>query len=137
MYTFKDTTLNKFQAGSYHRLVRARLFLDLKLERVKLVSKAIASRINIDNLTENSEQYQKTVSERIDGSQLMKVIVLNKVDNAKEIGEIQQLNEHNKLSAETKALFKRRKEMKCNTNSQSIEFRELCKMQILENITKF
>lgn len=45
---FKNDIINKFHTGSDHRVVKARLVLNLKVQRIKQVG--IQSDININNL---------------------------------------------------------------------------------------
>ena len=126
--TIKDiSVLNKFQTGSDHRLVRARIVFDFKLERSKLTQKPATFGININNPIKNSEKYEETLNEKlhedIDSPQLIKTVL----ECAKEIGGPQQQNKNTKLTNETKALLRQRREMKSNNNLQRIENRELCK----------
>lgn len=48
--------LNKFQTESDHRLVRAQVILDLKLERLKLIKNPRTGGNNINNQIENSDR---------------------------------------------------------------------------------
>jgi len=54
----KDVSvLNRFNTGSDHRLVRAKLHINFRLERCKLVKKKRAQ-MNMDKLQQNKEEFQ-------------------------------------------------------------------------------
>lgn len=62
--TIKDVSAcNKFRKGSDHGLIRTRVVLDLKTERMNLIRKSTTFGININNLIENSDRYQRTPNE--------------------------------------------------------------------------
>lgn len=52
----KSNTLKiQFRTGIDHRMVRARIILELKFERAKITRKPLTSKINTNNLKENKE----------------------------------------------------------------------------------
>lgn len=64
--TIEDvSTLNKFLTGGDHRLVRATVLLDLKMEIIKFNKKPTTCGIKVNNLVENSDQNQNTLIEKL------------------------------------------------------------------------
>ena len=56
--TIKDiSTMNKIDVGSDHRFLRARIELDTKLERKKMI-RSVSKSINYSNLKQNRENFQ-------------------------------------------------------------------------------
>lgn len=67
-------TFDKCQSRTDHRIVRVKVVLDLKLERLKVTRKPTTSGINNNNLIEDSDQYQKTPNEQFDTTNMVKKI---------------------------------------------------------------
>ncbi|KAI5706767.1 hypothetical protein M8J75_011119 [Diaphorina citri] len=68
METIKDVTvLNRFNTGSDHRLVRAKLAIDLRQERRKLIRKKIEI-IDEDRLLTKQEEFQSCLKENLENA---------------------------------------------------------------------
>lgn len=78
-----------------------------KVKRLKLTTKPLTSKINIDSLKENKDQDQESLKKRlfdqITSVQLVKIIM----ESAKKVEGQQQRANCNKLSKETKNLLKK------------------------------
>ena len=127
--TVRDVSvLNKFRTGSDHRLVRAKIQLNVKLERRKLLRNPISRLLDINKLAEKQEEFQAVLKDRISGMQedpkhhLMEIIS----NTAKEVGGTRKFGKNTKLSEQTKDMLKLRREMKSSGRSR-VEYVELCK----------
>jgi len=130
------SVVSKVNTGSDHRLVRCRISFNTRLERFKLV-RSKRQRINVEALRINKQEFQIELRNRFETLQIEDCEVkthsekimdtLFKVSK-KIIGDINRPWKQSKLSEETKALLKKRREMKRELQNHGIiEYTELCK----------
>ena len=55
--------MNKIDVGSDHRFLRARIELDSKLERKKMI-RSVNKKVNYNNLKQNTEKFQLQLKNR-------------------------------------------------------------------------
>ncbi|KAI5743429.1 hypothetical protein M8J77_018082 [Diaphorina citri] len=126
METIKDVTvLNRFNTGSDHRLVRAKLAIDLRQERRKLIRKKIEI-IDEDRLLTKQEEFQSCLKENLENASPENIGAVI-MSTAKEVGGTTSKKRKNKITEETKSLLERRRQMKIDNNTNKIEYSELCK----------
>ncbi|XP_041481845.1 uncharacterized protein LOC121429016 [Lytechinus variegatus] len=130
------SVLNRFNTGSDHRLVRAKMHVNFKLERSKLIRKKNAS-LNVDKLKQCKDEFQLQLRNRFQ--------VLQDEVNQEDINDIYNKFSHtvqtcaleiagkrenqttDKITKETLDLMGKRRQMKVSTQKDSIEYTELCK----------
>ena len=128
--------INKVNTGSDHRLVRCKASFNTRLERIKLV-KSKRKYINVEALRLNKQEFQITLKNRFEELQLEDCEVnthCNKIVDTlfnvckNTIGDSRKPVRESKLSEETKALQRKRREMKEQMKNHGIiEYTELCK----------
>ena len=128
--------INKVNTGSDHRLVRCKASFNTRLERIKLV-KSKRKYINVEALRLNKQEFQITLRNRFEELQLEDCEVnthCNKIVDTlfnvckNTIGDSRKPVRESKLSEETKALLRKRREMKQQMKNHGIiEYTELCK----------
>ena len=128
--------INKVNTGSDHRLVRCKASFNTRLERIKLV-KSKRKYINVEALRLNKQEFQITLKNRFEELQLEDCEVnthCNKIVDTlfnvckNTIGDSRKPVRESKLSEETKALLRKRREMKQQMKNHGIiEYTELCK----------
>ncbi|KAL1446846.1 hypothetical protein WDU94_003496 [Cyamophila willieti] len=135
----KDVTvLNKFNTGSDHRLVRARIEVDIKCERRKLITKK-REMINIELLKNKKVEFQSHLGSQLQtaSAETIGEIIMS---TAKQIGGTIKSQKTKKLSDDTLDLLKKRREMKVDNTRDKIEYSEMCKTirkRMKEDIEKF
>jgi hypothetical protein len=138
---FQDvTTLSRFNTGSDHRLVRAKLILKTKWERLKLIKNRKFNINNISNkkLLENeiNKRFEETNMVTQNLEELNKQITDNLQKAAVTISSKEKPAKENKISKETLELLKKRREFKQDQNARTkIEYIELGKV-IRKNMRK-
>jgi endonuclease/exonuclease/phosphatase family metal-dependent hydrolase len=130
------SVISKVHTGSDHRLVRCRILFNTRLERIKLV-RSKRQRINIEALRINKQEYEIELKNRFETLELedCEVNTHNKIimdilfNVSKKItGDISRPEKPSKLSEETKALLRKRREMKKEMQNHGIvEYTKLCK----------
>ncbi|XP_041472578.1 uncharacterized protein LOC121421843 [Lytechinus variegatus] len=125
------SVLNRFNTGSDHRLVRAKMHVNFKLERSKLIRKNAS--LNVDKLKHRKDEFQLQLRNRFQ--------VLQDEVNQEDINDIYNKFSHtvqtcalkrenqttDKITKETLDLMGKRRQMKVSTQKDSIEYTELCK----------
>ena len=134
--TIEDlTVLNRVTIGSDHRLVRCKVNFNTRIERAKLV-KPTKSRIDYQQLKAQQSMFQLELSNRfaaltIENDDIDKYnhdLVAIVKNTANSIAKKKKTNRTDKISEATKAMLKKRREMKQDaTKIGKIEYRELCK----------
>ena len=135
----RETVLNteviqKITIGSDHRMVRTTVRLNVKLERSRMVKKPVP-KVNIDNLLQRKEEFQLELRNRFeilsdtedDIGKMSHQLNSTIQDCAEKVGGVIKSRRKEKLKPETKALLKKRREMKKETTRENIEYTELCK----------
>ena len=144
------SVLNKFNTGSDHRMVRASLNINSTLERVRLVRgpkkpnhlqlKSKAPEFQL-LLTNRFDALESESLEEIDLSNHSDKITTTIMEAAVEIAGHGKPPKADKLSAVTKQLREKRRQMKRDgTNIQHIEYTEICKTirrRMKDEINKF
>nr|XP_054765176.1 uncharacterized protein LOC129271950 [Lytechinus pictus] len=129
----KDVSvLNRFNTGD-HRLVRAKMHVNFKLERCKLIRKKNAS-LNVDKLKQCKDEFQLQLRNRFQ--------VLQDEVNQEDVNDIYDKFSHtvqncalemagkreyqtnDKITKETLDLMRKRRQMKVSTQKDSIEYTE-------------
>ena len=135
-HTFTDVTvINSFNTGSDHRLVRASMTINTRLERAKMIkrqrkpnavvlsAKAIEFQLKLTNKFEVLEQEGTDVLDRQCDD-----ITTTIMETAVEIAGTDKQPRPDKLSTETKQLREKRCKMKRSViDIQHIEYTETCK----------
>ncbi len=130
------SVINRVNTGSDHRLLRSKVKFNTKIERLKLASRSKPA-INYDVLHTKSEAFQLELSNRFNAL----VIDSDNIDRYNQetiqivrdaattiAGCKRRTNKHDKISDQTKAMLKKRREMKIDlTKWSKIEYVELCK----------
>ena len=120
--------MNKIDVGSDHRFLRARIELDTKLERKKMI-RSVSKSIDCSNLKQNRENFQLQLKNRFSVLEFHNLKEYNEnlteiiAQEAENVGGRQGGQPRNVISDKTKELIKRRKEM----SIQSEEDRKICK----------
>ena len=152
-YIIQDcSVLNNFNTGSDHRMVRCKLLLNTKIERMKLTNNAKKS-INMAKLNECREQFQlelknrfevlkNVIEEEQDVNEVNKTLISTLRNVAEEIVGETATKPVKKITEETKELMRKRRELKPKKNDpkSKVEYAELCKTvrkRITEDVRKF
>lgn len=134
---FNDVSvLNNFNTGSDHRLVRATLTINTKLERSRIMRRS--KKPNLLALSEKTCEFQLLLSNRFDAlehlasnddlSEDCDKVTNIILDSAVETAGRGKPPKPDKLSITTKQLREKRRQMKRGgTSTQNIEYIELCK----------
>ena len=133
-HTFTDVSIiNSLNTGSDHRLVRGSLTINTKLERARLIQRC--KKPNTAVLSANTTKYQTLLTNRFEA--LATSTDLNSecenvtsaiTETAMEIAGQNKPQKPDKLSAETKQLREKRRQMKRGgTDVQNIKYVETCK----------
>ena len=131
--TVKDiNVISRVNTGSDHRPVTAKVKINTRCERVKMVKREKA--IDRTNLFEQSEEFQVQLSNRFEllspidniESQCSKLTELIK-ETSEAVAGCARRSKAQKLSRTTLDLMKIRREMKRDGGIQNIEYREVCK----------
>lgn len=138
------TVLNRFDAGSDHRLVRCRMAFDSKLERQKLIKNS-GNGINLDALKLNQDSFHLELRNRFASIQNFNdadVIIDTIKGAARKAGGKPVRKIDCKISEETKELQARRREMKASlrTRRQKSDYAEISKItkkRIREDIRQY
>lgn len=123
------TVLNSLSVGSDHRMVRAKILLNLRTERKKLVFKNNCERwTNVDDV----EKYQKTINENLKDADTCNLEDLNKnivetINVAQKKHCLKQTENEDKISTNTKNLMKQRRKLLGERPQQKDELRQLNK----------
>ncbi|KAL1447418.1 hypothetical protein WDU94_003530 [Cyamophila willieti] len=136
-HLFEDcTVLNRFNTGSDHRLVRAKIKFDKKIERTKLIRRKNVN-INIDKLREKKDEFQEkiecVISSRPNCDQDINTMNIDMSKMVKEVAlEVAGRKEkkcNKKVTEETRKLMDKRRTMRLEINdvNNNIEYRDLCK----------
>ena len=135
--TFKDVSvINSFNTGSDHRLVRASLLINTKFERSKLTNRpkkpdhrALSARA-VEFQLELANQFNilETMPQEDNLDTFCNSISTTIMETALTTAGQDKPPKPDKLSAETKQLREKRRQMKRGgTNIQNIEYSEICK----------
>lgn len=127
------TVLNRFTTGSDHRMVRAKVLLNTRTQRQKMVKKQF--KVNIDRLKELNEEFIKTVNGDLNGvieneatiDELNTNIVKSIVTFLESRCKSERCKE-SKLSAETLKLIADRVKLIKDGKRDSSEYREITKV---------
>ena len=132
----KMTVISKIKTGSDHRLLRCRVSFNTRLERMKLI-KSNRVNINLAALRSNRKEFELKLENRFqilesscnDIDSYNNGILTAITEESKSITGLTKGNDSkSKISEETKALLKKRREMKGNHQKYGkIEYVELCK----------
>ena len=133
-HTFTDVSvINSLNTGSDHRMVRGSLTINTKLERARLIQRC--KKPNTAVLSANTTKYRTLLTNRFEA--LATSTDLNCepenvtsaiTETAVEIAGQNKPQKPDKVSAETKQLRKKRRQMKRGgTDVQTIEYVETCK----------
>ena len=130
---FTDVSvLNSFNTGSDHRLLRAHIILNTKIERAKMIKKV--GKVNSQNLTTKKKEFQLLLTNRFtalsndDIDQHCEKITETISKAASEIAGKATYRKPDKLSTETKLLREKRRKMKRDGSRKNvIEYSEICK----------
>ena len=133
-HTFTDVSvINSLNTGSDHRMVRGSLTINTKLERARLIQRY--KKPNTAVLSANTTKYQTLLTNRFEA--LATSTDLNSdcenvtsaiTETTMEIAGQNKPQKPDKLSAETKQLREKRRQMKRGgTDVQNIEYVETCK----------
>lgn len=139
-YTIQDVeVLNKFSAGSDHRMIRTKVIFNVKMERLKLVPKPNFRRwvppANVKSFQDTVEEHlQNEDTENTHIEQLNRKIV-EALKQAQEKCCSKNQKDEEKLSLSTKTLLEERRQLKDKYGTNLPKTRELDK-QITKNIRK-
>lgn len=139
------TVLNRFTTGSDHRMVRAKVVLNTRKERERMVTKK--SKVDIDRLKELSGEFMETVKDDLNGVNAY----ANTIDelNTRIVNSIISFldkrcksdgHKESKLSAETLTLIADRVKLIKNGKRDSSEYREMTKVinkQMKKDLRKY
>lgn len=130
--TVQDVTvLNRFSTGSDHRMVRAKIVLNVKEERRHMVARAEKAKFtSITNIRAYQEEIennlQNVVQDETNIEQLNETLV-KVLKKAQKKCENKQTRKNEKLSEDTRDLMQRRREMKDKHTTNTTELRSLNK----------
>lgn len=134
-YIVQDVNvLNRFNTGSDHRLVRAAIKIDHKLERYKKMKKNTIHHIDYKQLKLNSQEYQMSMKNKFEAFQVedkdIDVINDNIVniikDSAKKYIKPKS-TKNDKLSQETKQMLEKRRLLIIEDKRNTVEYAEVNK----------
>ena len=129
----KDVTaLSKVNVGSDHRMVRSEFKFNLRRERNKLIRKPLPNLVNLKNKETEfklniQNRYSLLDEENIGIDEMSERFSTIVKEAALEVGGKKHKEKYNKLSAETKTLMQKRREMKVRSVRNKIEYVELTK----------
>ena len=133
-HTFTDVSvINSLNTGSDHRMVRGSLTINTKLERARFIQWCKKS--NTAVLSPNTTKYQTLLTNRFkalatwtDLNSECENVTSAVTETAMEIAGQNKIEKPEKLSAETKQLREKRRQMKRGgTDVQNIDYVETCK----------
>ncbi|XP_072022646.1 uncharacterized protein [Amphiura filiformis] len=124
------SVLNKFNTDSDHRLVRAEIRINMRLERAKLMRKKTTN-LNLDKLHQHSLEFQLALQNKFDVledtmkecelTETSKVIAETINSCVREVAGKEFKKKEDKLSETTLKLLTKRREMKQQNNIQKMQ----------------
>lgn len=129
------SVLNNFTTGSDHRLIRARVKINVKAERQKLVTGHRRDmETHIKNIRENNETYIKKIEDLLHNKDFG-VMSINDINKNLQIAMNAALKEispntqakHKKITRETIELIEKRRQLRQNNKADTQEYSELQK----------
>ena len=126
--------LSRFNTGSDHRLVRAKIKINMRTERARLLRKKTLQ-VNLQNLQQKADDYQielqnkfDALHDKVDIDLWCEKITDTIAQSAMKVAGKETLTKAETLSEETLKLLKKRRGLNQETGNQRIEYSETCKI---------
>ena len=139
--------INRINIGSDHKMLMKNIRLDTKAERKKLLRKKKPPKVDTREIRIKKNEFQLELKNRFTALQeLDDIDTLNEnitemiQQTATSIAKQNTKRDKSRLSTQTRALMKKRREMVKNTARNCIEYTEICKTlkkKVKEDIRKY